>query len=126
VPSDGGLILIRELDERLGLENLIQEQLSDNWSLTSLQQGLVKTGGQLIKHALFHSLLLAEENLDRRMSSQVLRRKNLLSVPSGQHSPSGRIWGLALVKVREPKIAEAEHGPIRNPTRRPTQPFGQV
>src|SRR5712692_9743085 len=28
--SDGGLILIRELDERLGLEKLIEEQLSDS------------------------------------------------------------------------------------------------
>ena len=30
VTSDGGLILIRELDERLGLERLIEEQLSDS------------------------------------------------------------------------------------------------
>lgn len=29
VTSDGGLILIRELDERLGFEKLIEEQLSD-------------------------------------------------------------------------------------------------
>ena len=28
--SDGGLILIRELDERLGLEKLIEERLSDS------------------------------------------------------------------------------------------------
>ncbi|MGC1768934.1 MAG: transposase [Candidatus Acidiferrales bacterium] len=27
VTSDGGLILIRELDERLGLEKLVEEQL---------------------------------------------------------------------------------------------------
>jgi hypothetical protein len=30
VTSDGGLILVRELDERLGLEKLIEEQLSDS------------------------------------------------------------------------------------------------
>jgi len=30
VTSDGGLILIRELDQRLGLEKLIEEQLSDS------------------------------------------------------------------------------------------------
>src|ERR1700686_1833246 len=30
VTSDGGLLLIRELDERLGLEKLIEEQLSDS------------------------------------------------------------------------------------------------
>ena len=29
VTSDGGLILVRELDERLGLEKLIEEHLSD-------------------------------------------------------------------------------------------------
>ena len=28
--SDGGLILVRELDERLGLGNLIDEHLSDS------------------------------------------------------------------------------------------------
>jgi len=26
----------------------------DNWSLTSLQQRLVKTGGRLVKHARYH------------------------------------------------------------------------
>jgi len=30
-----------------------------NWSLTSLQQRLVKTGGRLIKHARYYWLLLA-------------------------------------------------------------------
>ena len=30
VTSDGGLILIRELDERLGLEKHIEEELSDS------------------------------------------------------------------------------------------------
>ena len=34
--SDGGLILVRELDERLGLEKLIEEHLSDS------RQGLNK------------------------------------------------------------------------------------
>ena len=31
----------------------------DNWSLTSLQQRLVKTGGRLITHARYYWLLLA-------------------------------------------------------------------
>jgi len=31
-----------------------------NWSLTSLQQRLVKTGGRLMKHARYYWLLLAE------------------------------------------------------------------
>jgi hypothetical protein len=39
----------------------------DNWSLTSLQQPLVKTGGRLIKHARYFWLLLAESHLTRRL-----------------------------------------------------------
>ena len=37
-----------------------------NWSLTSLQQRLVKTGGRLVKHARYYWLLLAEGHLNRR------------------------------------------------------------
>ena len=118
VTSDGGLILIRELDERLGLEKLIEEHLSDSrqglnkqftladllllaynlgnlwhrlvlpkridaWSLTSLQQRLVKTGGRLIKHARYYWLLLAESHLTRRLFGQMLRRIWALTMPSG-------------------------------------------
>ncbi|MGO9306191.1 MAG: transposase [Candidatus Korobacteraceae bacterium] len=32
----------------------------ENWSLTSLKQRLVKTGGRLVKHARYYWLLLAE------------------------------------------------------------------
>ncbi len=39
----------------------------DSWSLTSLQQRLVKTGGRLIKHARYYWLLLAEGHLTRRL-----------------------------------------------------------
>ena len=35
ITSDAGLILIRELDERLGLETLIAEHLSDQQSIAS-------------------------------------------------------------------------------------------
>jgi hypothetical protein len=35
----------------------------ENWSLTSLQQRLVKTGGRLVKHARYYWLLLAEGHL---------------------------------------------------------------
>src|SRR5262249_29325467 len=38
-----------------------------NWSLTSLQQRLVKTGGRLVKHARYYWLLLAESHLTRRL-----------------------------------------------------------
>jgi hypothetical protein len=38
----------------------------DGWAFTSLQQQLVKTGGQLIKHARCYWPLLAESHLTRR------------------------------------------------------------
>ena len=38
-----------------------------NWSLTSLQQRLVKTGGRLLKHARYYWLPLAESHLTRRL-----------------------------------------------------------
>jgi hypothetical protein len=39
----------------------------DHWSLTSLPQRLVKTGGRLIKGARYYCLLLAENYLTRRL-----------------------------------------------------------
>jgi hypothetical protein len=39
---------------------LVLPKRIDNWSLTSLQQRLVKTGGRLVKHARYYWLLLAE------------------------------------------------------------------
>ena len=46
----------------------------DAWSLTSLQQRLVKTGGRLVKHARYYWLLLAESHLTRRLFGMNLRR----------------------------------------------------
>jgi hypothetical protein len=62
---------------------LVLPKRIDNWSLTSLQQRLVKTGGRLIKHARYYWLVLAEGHLHRRLFGQMLRRMDLLSVPSG-------------------------------------------
>ena len=53
------------------------------WSLTSLQQRLVKTGGRLIKHARYYWLLLAEGHLNRRLFGSMLRRIWALPLPSG-------------------------------------------
>jgi hypothetical protein len=44
------------------------------WSLTSLQQRLVKTGGRLIKHARYCWLLLAEGHVTRRLFGSMVRR----------------------------------------------------
>ncbi len=53
------------------------------WSLTSLQQRLVKTGGRLVKHARYYWLLLAEGHLTRRLFGDMLRRIWALPVPGG-------------------------------------------
>ncbi len=55
----------------------------DKWSLTSLQQRLVKTGGRLVKHARYYWLLLAEGHLTRRLFGAMLRRIGALPLPTG-------------------------------------------
>jgi len=54
---------------RLALPRAIQ-----NWSLTSLQQRLFKTGGRLIRHARFFILQLAESHLTSSLFRQILGR----------------------------------------------------
>jgi hypothetical protein len=54
-----------------------------NWSLTSLQQRLVKTGGRLVKHARYYWLLLAESHLTRRLFTGLLRKITALPMPTG-------------------------------------------
>ncbi len=55
----------------------------DTWSLTSLQQRLVKTGGRLVKHARYYWLLLAEGHLTRTLFGAILRRLVALPGPAG-------------------------------------------
>jgi len=62
---------------------LVLPQKIGNWSLTSLQQRLVKTGGRLVKHARYYWLLLAESHLTRRMFGSMLRRMEALPLPAG-------------------------------------------
>ena len=54
-----------------------------NWSLTSLQQRLVKTGGRLVKHAHYYWLLLAKGHLSRRLFASMLRMIAVLPLPDG-------------------------------------------
>ena len=51
-----------------------------NWSLTSLLQRLVKTGGGLVKHARYYWLMLAESHLTRRLFGAMVRRIAALPV----------------------------------------------
>ncbi len=53
------------------------------WSLTSLQQWLVKTGGRLIKHARYYWLLLAEGHLTRRLFAGMMRKIAVLPSSAG-------------------------------------------
>jgi hypothetical protein len=52
-----------------------------NWSLTSLQQRLVKTGGRLIKQPRYYWLLLAEGRLTRRLFEVMIWRIEALPRP---------------------------------------------
>ncbi|MGD0201736.1 MAG: IS1380 family transposase [Bryobacteraceae bacterium] len=63
---------------------LVLPKKIDRWSLTSLQQRLVKTGGRLVKHARYYWLLLAEGHLTRRLFGAILRTIWVLPLPTGQ------------------------------------------
>jgi hypothetical protein len=65
------------LCRRLGLPGGIKD-----WSLTSLQKRLIKTGGRLVKHARYRWLLLAEGHLTRGRFASMLRRITLLPLPA--------------------------------------------
>jgi hypothetical protein len=62
---------------------LVLPKRIENWSLTSLQQRLVKTGGRLIRHARYYWLLLAESHLTRRLFGVMVRRIAALPVATG-------------------------------------------
>jgi hypothetical protein len=55
----------------------------ENWSLTSLQQRLVMTGGRLVKHARYYWLLLAESHLTKRLFGSMPRRLPGRPLPAG-------------------------------------------
>ena len=62
---------------------LVLPQRIGNWSLTSPQQRLVKTGGRLVKHARYYWLMLAESHLTRRLFGAIVGRIDGLPLPSG-------------------------------------------
>jgi hypothetical protein len=87
VTSNGGLILVRELDEQLGLEKLIEERLSDS------RQGLNKqfTLADLVRQSVY-SRLAGYEHLNDA--------ERLAADPTFRLISSQRIWdrGAALTK----------------------------
>jgi hypothetical protein len=74
---------LENLWRRLALPRRIE-----NWSLTSLQQRLVKTGGRLVEHARYYWLFLAEGHLNRRRFGAMLGRIALLPIPTGKVAQS--------------------------------------
>src|SRR5713226_1067755 len=74
--------IYEELEER-GVRRLALPKRIENWSLTSVQQRLVKTCGRLVKHARYYWLLLAEGHLTRRVFGAMLRRIWALPMPAG-------------------------------------------
>jgi hypothetical protein len=88
VTSDGGLILVRELDERLGLEKLIEEHLSDS------RQGLNKqfTLVDLLRQSVYSRLAGYEDLNDA---------ERLAADPTFRLISSQKIWdrGAALTST---------------------------
>ncbi len=62
---------------------LVLPKRIDKWSLTSLQQRLLKTGGPLVKHDRYYWLLLAKSHPTRRLSGSMIRRIELLAPLTG-------------------------------------------
>ena len=85
VPGERGSVTAECAGVHLGnlWRRLVLPRRIDSWSLTSLQQRLVKTGGRLVKHARYYWLLLAESHLTRRLFEAMLQRIWALPVPTG-------------------------------------------
>jgi len=66
-----------------GLCRLVLPTRVATWSLTSLQQRLMKSGRRLIQHARYYWLQLAEGHLTRRFFAGMLRKIALLPAPTG-------------------------------------------
>jgi hypothetical protein len=62
---------------------LVLPQRVARWSLTNLQQRLVKTGGKLVKHARYYWLLLVGDHLARSLLGSILRMIAALPLPDG-------------------------------------------
>src|SRR5437870_5046278 len=69
-------LLLGVIAHNLGnlLRRLVLPVAIQNWSLTSLQQRLFKTGGRLIRHARYFILQLAESHLTPTLFRQILGR----------------------------------------------------
>jgi len=73
----------------------------ENWSLTSLQQRLFKTGGRLIRHARYFTLQLAESYLTRPLFRQIVARIERLAWHPHVVESDGPLLGARLAPRRE-------------------------
>ncbi|MGZ4845723.1 MAG: transposase [Candidatus Angelobacter sp.] len=79
-----GLSLIAYNPGNLWRRLALPNQNRPNWSLTSLQQRLVRTGGRSIKHARNYWMFLAESHLTRWLFGAMVRRIEALPLPAEQ------------------------------------------
>lgn len=88
VTSDAGLILVRELDERLGLEGLIAEHLTDT------RQGLNRqfTLADLLRQSVYSRLAGYEDLNDA---------ERLAADPTFRLSGSPKIWDRGVASSRD-------------------------
>jgi hypothetical protein len=62
---------------------LVLPKRIDHWSLTGVQQRLMKMGGRLVKHTWYYWLWLADGHLTRWVFGAMVRRMAVLPVPTG-------------------------------------------
>ncbi len=89
VTSDGGLLLVRELDERLGLSTLITENIMDARRGKNTQLPLL----DLLRQSIYSRLAGYEDVNDAERLSQDLL---------GADQAEGRICGRPFFHLREP------------------------
>src|SRR5713101_2090095 len=85
VTSNGGLILVRELDERLGLEKLIEEHLSDSRQGMNMQLTLA----DLLRQSVYSRLAGYEDLNDAERFNAIspIRFSSLVPVGRPSHKP---------------------------------------
>jgi hypothetical protein len=95
LPGERSPAAVERLAYNLGSlwRRLVLPARIDTWSLTSLQQRLVKTGGRLVSHARYYWLLLAESRLTRRLFGAMLKRTWTLPVPTGWRAAAVTVYG---------------------------------
>ena len=81
-PADGLRLWLSLISYNLGnlWPRLVLPKKIENWSLSILQQRLVKTCGGLVKQAWYYLLTLAESHLRRRLFGGMVRRIEAFAV----------------------------------------------